>query len=140
MIFVYFHLVSRCFIDIFLIDIMFVVTPYWLCFCFRQKGGEHCFYCFCLTKRGRKIIYPLTFYGFDCLPLCWWLTKRGRSIWYICMFSGFVFMHIYFVLQIGEKEFMSFMFDWHVYFCKCFIAISYCLFPMHELRGSFFEA
>ena len=42
---------------------VYKVTPYWLCFCFRQKGGDHCLYCF------------------GCLPLCWWLTKRGRIIW-----------------------------------------------------------
>ena len=50
-----------------------------------------------------------------------------------------------FVLQIGEKEFMSFMFDWHVYLLM--FALLYALhcrillfIVMHELRGSFFKA
>ena len=53
-----------------------------------------------------------------------------------------MFMHIYFVLQIGEKEFDVF----HVYlhaFAYMFMSL-HCIFimflPMHELRGSFFEA
>ena len=65
---------------------LFNVTPL-LIFCFWQKGGEHYF------------VFTLT-------PL-WWLTKRGRSILdiYACFGKGFMFMHIVFVLQIGEKEF-----------------------------------
>ena len=53
-----FHLVSRCFIDIFLIDIMFVVTPYWPCFYFRQKGGEHFFIIGLIDKKREKDFYP----------------------------------------------------------------------------------
>ena len=90
---------------------VFKVTPYWLCFCFRQKGGEHCLYCFDWQRKkgGRKIIYPsLTFYGFDCLPLCWWLTKRGRII---CEFN----MHYIKLNQISNREDVFNMHDLFMY-------------------------
>ena len=57
-----------------------------------------------------------------------------------------MFMHICFVLQIGEKEFNEFYtclaclspyICIHVYVLSLHI---YYLFVMHELRGSFFEA
>ena len=61
----------------------------------------------------------------------------------------FMFMHISFVLQIGEKEFdvfyaclcmfISLCLHTCLFSFMCFIAISYCLFVMHELRGSFFK-
>ena len=61
-----------------------------------------------------------------------------------------MFMHICFVLQMyGDKNLMSFMIVWHVVFAyMSYICIHvyvlhlhiYCLFAMHELRGSFFEA
>ena len=58
----------------------------------------------------------------------------------------FMFMHICFVLQIGEKEFDVFhaclcMFiSLYLHTCLCAF-IAYLLFiVMHESRGSFFEA
>ena len=61
----------------------------------------------------------------------------------------FMFMHIYFVLQLGEKEFdvfnaclCMFYLRIFVYMFRLFMCfIAYLLFiEMHELRGSFFEA
>ena len=88
-----FHLVSRCFIDIFLIDIMIVVTPYWLCFCCRQKGGEHCLYCFDWHKRGRKIFTPhwcLLLWLFTPLLM---IDKKGEKD--LEFYWSFIYMHIY---------------------------------------------
>ena len=100
-------------------------NPYWsICFTpslvpyFGQKGGE------------KFVLFLLQ-------PLCWWLTKRGRRIWglYACfpcfIIKGgeeFMFMHICFVLQIGEKDLICFI-SIHLHTCLwAFIAYLYCLF------------
>ena len=78
--------INMNFIDIFLIGIIFDLTPYWHCFCFRPKGGEHLILfvypllILCFEQKGGENV--LFLFG----PLCWWLTKRGRKI---C-----VYMHV----------------------------------------------
>ena len=81
--------------------------------------------------------------------------KYWRSIWYIyacfpCFIHKggevFMFMHICFVLQIGEKEFDMFHACFmHVYLCIfAFMFSIHCIhlmfIAMYKLRGSFFEA
>ena len=103
-----------------------------------------------MTKRGRKI-YLFCFY-FNPFVDDW---QKGGEVFeiYACfpffIHKGgvvFMFMHICFILQIGEKEFDLF-YAWlaclspyiciHVYVLHCHI---YLFIVMHELRGSFFEA
>ena len=73
------------------------------------------------------------------------IDKKGeRYLVYMHVFiKEFMFMHICFVLQIGEKDFVilcliSMFTPTFAYMFMCLIAYLFCLFGMHELRGSFF--
>ena len=148
--------INMHFIDIFLnwYHIGFDCTPYWNHFCFRQKGGEY-FVLFSLTpllifcfeqKGGEEFVF--TGFVFTLTPLQM-IDKNGEKylVYMHVLEKGFMCLHICFVFCKQEKkDLMCFMLVYaclspciciHVYVLYCHI---YCLFPMHELRGSFFEA
>ena len=115
MIFVYFLLVSRCFIDIFFYWYhVFIVTPYWLCFCFRQKGGEHYFSCF--------------------WPFCWFLVsnKKGEKNLLFC-FWFYPFIDDW---QKGGELFVSFYMHTYVFAYIKFNYIKFNWYLEHVLKIS----
>ena len=139
------------FIDIFLIGIMFDVTPYWHCFfCFRQKGGEHFFVCFdspfidslFWTKRGKEC------FVFTWTPLLM-IDKKGEKN--LCMFYMHDVLETLFVLLVchlfGIKSIL-FCFNWckelvyalHLHSCLWAFIVYLLFIEMNELRGSIFEA
>ena len=139
----FFKLVSRgTSLTYFLIDIMFKVTPYWLCFCFRQKGGDW-------QKEGERFL-PLIVILFIVLiftPLLMIDKKGEKDFEFICFYMhiyGFAYIkfnwyleHVYLFLKISliSRTFI-------VYACFMFhnLLHIYVYLFMHELRGSFFEA
>ena len=83
--------INMHFIDIFLIGIIFNLTPFDIVFVLDKKGENILFYLITLywfyvsNKKGEKNV--LFLFG----PLCWWLTKRGRRILYACFICMFCF-------------------------------------------------
>ena len=117
-------------------------TPSWS-LCLWQKGGEKKFLFYFDPfvddwQKGGEV-----FKIYACFPYL-----RGRNICFPCLRGSriCVYAYICFVLQIGEKEFdfglclISMFTPSFAYMIMSIHCIFICLFPMHELRGSVFEA
>ena len=108
---------------------MFALTPS-LVPCFRQKGGEN----------FDDFVFTLT-------PLLM-IDKKGEKEFslYACFVKKIVYTYM-FCFANRRKRFCDFVLclismftPTFAYMFMCLISILYCLFVMHELRGSFFEA
>ena len=78
-----------------------IVTPYWPCFCFRQQGGEHCFYCFDWQKGEERFLPLILFMVLIVYPFVDDWQKGGErfefDIWFLSLYAyfGWVYMHSY---------------------------------------------
>ena len=125
--YVHFQLVSICTsLTHFLIGIIFDCTPYWHCFCFRQKGEEHfVLYSFTpllmIDKKGEKNLRLYAcFVCMFCLSrnivcfllVCCLLVLRAFYFWYQELVKGI----ISFVLQLVSRacfENLFVLFNWY---------------------------